>query len=851
MAATDRYLDLFAKRLLSTAIASASTLVAANSTDQSYQQWRCKPDANNEWQCGQETLAPSGYARPRVLKIPQNPKATTNTIVASQAINPYSQWDWVEKSDLSDKSICKTGCDGAYVAPKADWEDAEKDPEGSPLRADAGSSRLEGDTVLLTEDVLLSQGNRSVKTDKAELNRSTNKLKLSGNIEAREPNLLLRADTANINTDTNLGEFTNARFLIHDNGVRGTASALQRPTQTTLDLVKGTVTQCTPEDEVWLISSGNIHLDTDEGQGDAKHATLKIKDVPVFYVPYISFPIDDRRKTGVLWPTFGSSNDNGFEFTVPYYINIAPNYDATFTPHYIEKRGTMIEAELRHMNRFGEWLVAGSQLNDELYTDNPTPSEEEETPPQENRWIGNLDHSGNIYGVTTRIDYSKVSDEDFFTDLTTDSLELKRTSHLNQQATLGYNFGTWKTQLTVQDHQTVDELLNDQYQLMPRASVERLFTGKSFALDWQLQAEFTDFQHNDSIDEGGSFETGERTFVEAGISYPIRGAAGFIIPTAQIRNISYQLEEFEAGDDDSPSATTPVATLDMGLIFERSTQFGDSPFLQTLEPRLYYFYSELEDQDANPNFDTRELTFSYSQLFRDTRFSGHDRLDDADQLSVGLTSRFIDDEDGREVLTLSLGQIFYFEDREVQINSTDLNEVQSSSNVATEVLYQPSDKVWLTQNLLWDTREDKLDEGGLSLHYQTESNNLFNFGYRYSRLGTSSLSTGPRDLSQVDTSMALALSDRWSLFSRFRYDVEDHRSLDQMVGVQYDDCCWMVRVLYQEGVQQETLDELTNEVNVESDYAFIVEFQLKGLGNLGNKAENLLKESILGYEDLD
>jgi LPS-assembly protein len=847
MAATYRHLKTLAQHMLNTTIALAPALAIAAPPSYPQKQWVCQP-VDNSWQCQQST-APGSYPQP--LTLPSQPKVGQNQVPGSKQQGDFSQWDFLPRQQLTDPSTCPTGCSGAYQAPAADWEGADKNPDQAPLRADAASSSMVGDAVSLRGEVLISQGNRSVKADNAEFNRETNQLTLTGNIEAREPSLLLRADQAQVNTDSNLGRFDNALFVIHDSSMRGTAKVLQRNSTDTIDLKGGSVTQCTPDDVAWTINAASIHLDTAEGMGVAKHARLNIKNIPLLYVPYFSFPIDDRRKTGLLAPSFGSSNDNGFELTVPYYLNIAPSFDATLAPHFIEKRGTMLEAELRHLNRWGSWLIAGSDLNDDQYTDTPSPSQANEVPPQEHRWIGSLNHQGKLFGLSTRIDYSKVSDEDFFDDLATDSLELKRTTHLNQQATLGYNVANWQVELTAQDHQTVDELLNKQYQLMPRFSVERNFIGTSFALDWQLAAEFTDFQHDQSIADGGNFVTGERNFGEFGLSYPMRWAAGFITPTAKLRSISYQLDDTAAGVDDSPSASAPLASLDMGLIFERSFQFSDSNYLQTLEPRLYYLYSEYQQQDAaTPNFDSRELQFSYSQLFRDSRFSGHDRLADADQLSVGVTSRFINDRSGHELLTLSVGQIFYFDDRKIQLDNNQ-NLLQSSSAIATEVLYQPREQLWLSNNLLWDSREDKLEEGGLGLHYQTDSNSLYNLSYRYRRLGTTSLTEGSRDLSQLDASMALAINDRWSLFSRYRYDTEDHRSLDQMVGVQYDDCCWMVRLLYQEGVKDQFIDELSNLPVVENDYAFLLEFQLKGLGSLGNKAERLLTESILGYEDLD
>jgi LPS-assembly protein len=856
MAANKHSITSLPTRMLSMAIASASAIAIADSELYPHQQWVCQAGADARWQCVEKTTTPGAYPQPaKAAARPGRQGLATpslaNSLAKGQSSNPYQAWDWLPKAQLTDPSQCQTGCEGAYQAPTPDWPDADQNPEQAALRANASSSKLDGQVVTLTGEVALSQGNRRLQADSASLNRDTHEVTVTGNIEVREPDLLLTAQTALLNTETNLGHFESARFLQHSDGIRGNAELIQRSTAGTLDLVQGSITQCTPDDEVWAIHASSIHLDNDEGWGSAKHARLTIKDMPVFYSPYLTFPIDERRKSGFLWPTLGSGDSNGFEFSAPYYLNLAPNYDATLAPRYIEKRGTMTELELRQLSRYGEWVLAGAQLKDDKFRETDSPLvEDEDIPPREDRWVGSVDHSGNILGISTRIDYSKVSDNDYFRDLSTDSLDIKRTTHLNQLAELGFRNAAWQARLAAQDYQTIDELLNEQYQLLPRFSVEHNLNGNNFEPEWLMLAEFTDFQHEQAIDEGGAFVTGQRAFTEVGASYPMRWAAGFFIPSAKVRSVSYDLDAYQPGDDDSPSASAPLASLDMGLVFERPSQFGGNGYIQTLEPRLYYLYSDQDQQQGNPVFDSRELNFSYSQLFRDTRFSGHDRLDDANQTAIGITSRFIDDTDGREVLSLNLGQIFYFEDREVQLAAITPADNRSNSAIASEIQYQPSEQLWLTQILLWDSRQDKLQEGGVGFHYQADNRSLYNLGYRFRREGASNLGNTLRDLSQVDSSLVLPLSERWGLFGRYRYDIEQNSALDQMAGIEYQDCCWMLRLLYQQGVEEEYLDN-TGTLVVEQDYAFILEFQLKGLGSLGAKARNILEENILGYEDLE
>ena len=760
-----------------------------------------------------------------------------------------NDWDWVAKKNLNDKSRCKTGCDGAYVEPNRDWPDADLPPDQAPLRASADQSGMLGAQVTLEGDTAISQGNQRVKADSATLNRDTNQLDLKNNVEVRQPGLLIRAESATVNTETQVGSFENARFVQHNSHTRGSAERIERNSESTLDLEEGELTQCTPEDETWLLKADTIHLDTDKGWGTAKNAKLKVKNVPVFYSPYLTFPIDDRRKTGFLWPTLSRSSSNGFELSLPYYINIAPNYDATLAPRFIEKRGTMLEAELRHLNRIGLWALSGAYLEDDQFTDNPTAEQlEEGVPSQKERWLVELDHQGKLLGLNTNIDYTKIGENDFFDDLNTDSLELQRATHLNQSASLGYIDANWDIELIAQDYQTIEDNLDNQYQLLPQLSVTYSNAGVNFAPQWLLNAEFTDFDHDQSRANGGRFVTGSRSFGELGISYPMRWAPGFIVPTVKARSVSYQLDDVVAGEDDKPSASTTLGSLDMGLIFERQAKRG---FLQTLEPRLFYFYSDFDEQNDLPDFDTRELNFSYSQLFRDTRFSGHDRLDDANQVSVGLTSRFIGSEDAREFLTLSLGQIFYLDDRRVALNPNAQPDAPSNSSIAAELQYQPADRHWFSSSVLWDSREDKIDEGGFGYHYQTAANSLYNLGYRYRREGGNRGAEGTNDLSQLDASAVIAVNEHWSLFARLRYDIEENHSIDDLVGLQYEGCCWMVRMLYQQRLEEQRFNVVDQRLDIDRDYSFIIEFQLKGLGSLGNKATRLLEDSILGYEDLN
>jgi len=820
--------------LLTTGLVLSSASSLADSALHPYQQWVCRPGPNGGWVCDENETTPGAYPKPEVME----PIKTDRYVKqerpkdkkAAMAKGPQSQWDWVNKEQMEDPSSCRNGCEGGFQQPKADWPDADKKPDDVPIRAEANNSVSEGDIITMEGDVEITQGYRQVKADDAILNRSLGELALSGNIEIREPNMLLRGEQAFIDTETGLGEIEKARFVQHDSHMHGQARKIERVSENVVKMNNARFSQCVPEDESWMIKSSKLTLDNESGTGVAKHARLYVDGVPILYTPYISFPLDDRRKSGFLWPSIGSGS-SGFDLSVPYYLNLAPNYDATIAPRYIEDRGEMAEVELRNLNRYGEWVLAGSHLSDDDVTG-------------ENRWLGTIDHQGQLADrLSVNIDYTKVSDDEFFDDFTLNSIEARRTTHLNQQASMTYSTSDWVSTLRVIDYQTIDNNV-EPYKRKPQLIIENRGGGANFSPDLIFLGEYTEFDHDESIENGGTFVVGQRLYGEAGVAYPMHWAAGFITPTIKARHVSYELDDVSPGGNDSPSTTAGVASLDMGLFFERETAFGGSNYTQTLEPRIYYLYSDHKDQADNPNFDTGQLTFSYSQLFRDTRFSGHDRLDDSNQASIGITTRFIDDDTGDEVFKASIGQIFYFEDRRIDLLTGAVlpeNEL-SNSNIAGSVFYQPHNNFWVNSNVLWDSRQDKLNEGGISMHYQSEGGALYNLGNRYRRNGATNSGSALRDLNNIDSSVVYPLSESWKVFARFQYDIEENRSQEDLFGLEYDNCCWTGRIVYQRAITDDTIS------TVERDNVVLLEFQLKGLGSLGSKTKSLLEESIFGYK---
>lgn len=829
--------------------------------------WSCQARPNGVWQCDSSvpavsspasappatapiTAAPATGTPPPVATPASTPKPLTEAITAvnqggsENFAAPANAWDYVRlKPGETPAGTCcgpRQHCGGYYREPVRDWQDAGQKPTGLPLRANAAESEWEGDVIKLDGAIVVTQGNTKLSAAGGEFNRATNLAKLHGDVTLRQPGTRITGSSGEFNTETYNSQLSDARFLDYKTGARVTADQLQRKGENVLILDNATYTTCPPDDEDWHLKAKHIRMDRESGRGVATDTVVKVGPVPVFYSPYLDFPLDDRRKTGFLWPTI-SNSASGIDLTAPYYLNLAPNYDATLAPRVVTDRGTMLEVEGRYLNEVSNWVVTGAELPDDRETG-------------ETRWLSSIKEAGRLNQYwSTAIDYTKVSDDDYFHDLGLASLALKRATNLVQQADLMFNYTDWFARAEVQQFQTIDPFIANAYRKLPQLVFGRNAGAENFTLDYNVLMEATRFDHQDSINSGGTYVTGDRYYMEPGLVLPMRWAAGYIQPELRLRHVDYKLDDAApgGGGETRPAATQFQSIVDSGLYFERDSRFGDTDYHQTLEPRLYYLYSPYTGQGDQPNFDSSPLTFNYQQLFQPRRFTGHDRLEDFDQLSVGVTSRFIENASGRESFSASLGQIFYFSDRKITTLTTTATgdsqtvETQPNSAIAGQLTWEPTDPIWASANILWDSDQSKIEQGNTYIHYDAANGALYNFGYRHSRTNPL-LTTLNQSIDQIDAAAILPLSERWRAFTRFNYELDDHSALESLLGVEYEDCCWAIRVVYQQALNGERLNSMGN-VEARSDEVVMLEFQLKGLGSMGQKTEQQLKESIWGF----
>ena len=745
----------------------------------------------------------------------------------------FPHLDWTDIIVEDENALRSQRCGGSYLDPLRD-ADTSQDPATSEIEATATRSEIEGDIVRLSGGIEARQGYRLIRGTEAEYNRATGQAEVIGEVELREPGLLLRGATGTFDSRNGRATLTANQFVLHDKHVRGGADYVVRQPDGIIELDDGYYSYCPPLSDNWLLEAGEIELDLEAGVGTARDAKIQMEGVPIFYTPYIQFPLDDRRKSGFLFPEIGNDSNGGLDIATPYYFNLAPNYDATLTPRYIADRGLLTELEMRYLSPLvGYWELGGAWIggDDEYQTDRPDEDGD--------RWLTAVDQNGLFNSRwRTNIDFTKTSDDEYFNDIGTTSLQLKQSTHLIQRGEVNYLGNDWLATVRFEEFQTIArDVRTDPYSKLPQLTLNRSTTQADFAPNLLLSSDYAYFDHDD-------LATGHRLFNEFGVNYPMQSIWGFLVPTAKYRQLNYHLDDdilFDGRLDDTPDVGTPVFSLDGGLFFERDTAWG----LQTLEPRLFYLWSDFEDQTGLPDFDTTELTFTYNQLFRDTRFSGSDRLDDANQLAVGITSRLIDEGTGVETMSVSLGQIYYFDDRLVNVGSTQDSDFEGSSAIAAEVAFSPRRELSFRSSWLWNTDNNEMDQSSFQLSWQGQDRRLFNLGYSYRR--SNAAQNSGDDISQVDFSTYFPINPEWSLFFRSLYDLEEKDRINDMAGIEYNNCCWRIRLVHQRYIDQNSRQEVVDFIEYEN--ATYVEFQLKGLGGVGTRVTEMLEEFIRGYRD--
>lgn len=763
------------------------------------------------------------------------------------AESPASRY-WHERGDLpaARQARLASYCAGGYVKPRF-----PSTPSGAvneqPVHGEAQRAEYWVDgRVTLSGQVKLEQGDRTVLTDKASLNTETLDAKLTGGVLFEEPFVAIQGDVAELNLDSKAADLDDVEFFLFQPELRGDAEQLSRDELGTLALKDAAFTRCEPGNNGWRINSSRLTVEEGAVFATARNATLRMKGVPIFYTPYIRFPVSDDRQSGFLFPSIEYSSEEGLDLTVPYYLNLAPNYDATVSPRYIGNRGMNVEAEFRHLSGWQNTTVNAAILpNDDLFDGTFDKDDFAEALAQgtvvgefepANRWLYGMQHRGRRGYFSTTVNYTAVSDRDYFRDLGSD-LGTSSRIDLERRGELQYARGGLFARVWAQRFQRLDEVTTDPYQRLPELEVS--YSGSVFGpLEYSLGAEWVSFTRANEDLSGSNAVVGDRLHLEPRLRLPLNWSWGFLTFAGGYRYTEYDLQDTPVGTEESPNRSIGVGSVGAGLFFDKQLNLFGVELTQTLEPRLYYLYQEFAEQDELPLFDVSEFTVRYDQLFRDNRFTGLDRIGDANQLAAGVTTRFIDRKTGRERFRASIGQIKHFRDRRVTISGVpDADDRRGVSAMAGEVAWSITPRWRLRGTMVWDTGDGRVDEAASSLQYRGDNRHIFSVGYRRNKTTTD-------DIDQTDVSLYWPLGRSFGVLGRWNYDLVSERTIEAMAGIEYNDCCWQVRL-----VARHFLDSPTGRAfeDIDADKGFFLQIVFKGLAGVGGTLESVMQRGIRGY----
>lgn len=732
-------------------------------------------------------------------------------------------------------------CQGAWVTPiSPDTVAVAAEEATSTVTADYGHYNPNGDSVL-EGNVVIDQQGRQIRADKITIDQTQTYASAEGRVQMAQAGLLAQSDQINYNLKTQQGDLHNSFYIAEEQHAHGMAEKIARTSTNTLVLNNATYSTCPPEQApTWKIQADEIKLNQETGRGETRGTKLYVKDVPVLAVPYFNFPIDDRRTTGILTPSFGFTNDGGVELAVPVYLNLAPNYDATVTPRYIGDRGPMLEGEFRYLTEnFGQGQIWGGYLaSDNKYND-------------EDRKDFHFLHNWQINEqFNTNLEYNYASDKDYFADLNNNpnsrtDLNLRRAWELN------YRNGIpgLRAQLKVEDFQTLDPTIPDEdrpYARLPQFLLNyKTGNPQGFQIEFNHDTAYFKKDINNleaSATDLNSYEpSGTRIYNDFKVRYNYRNPWSFVIPEVSLRNVNTffdkdtqnALNQFDSSSE-TKSVTVPQFTLDAGLTFEK-----EGRFLQTITPRAFYAYAPYQKQDGHPNFDSATASINYDQLFSPYRFYGHDRLDDNNFLSLGLSYSLFD-EVGLERIRASLGQSFFFEDRRVTLeNTADSFDTESRTGPVVSLASQLTENLNIGANAAWMSNGDNAQRD-LHLFYTGEQGNLYNVGY----INRRHIPNRQDHYDQVVASFIQPVYNNWRILGHAQYDLDNSVAREYLLGVNYESCCWGISV-YGRSYYND-LDDVSDH-NVKPKRAIMAELNLKGLGSFNNKLASLLENRILGF----
>jgi LPS-assembly protein len=800
------------------------------------------------------------------------------TPIALSATTTYSDTfnDWVYSTRPS-------VCGGYYLPPKFAPNTPDIQEAPTEIGADYNSIALQGVSTL-TGNVEIERGTFRLTSDQLSFYRDSQTKNVEyataqGHVLVEEPSARLYGTEANIDLLKEQIEIQNAQYRVYSAHGRGSASSISQQRNYPLYLNDVTYTTCAPDDNFWEIRAKTVSLDQESNRGVARDAWVYIKDVPIAYSPYLSFPLSKERKSGLLAPSYVNSTNAGFEFSQPYYFNLAPNYDDTLTANWYSKRGFQLQNEFRYLLNsnegvfYAEWLPDDPEFAHFQETnlmgapDSHDPRTEALRSASTDRQAVYFNQEGQLSSQwLMNVNFEYVSDDNYLSDLNPQYFDLNNRT-LEREIETEYFSKNWSLYGRALDYQNLQpfdaSIQQESYNVLPQFFLMGEYPDDDTGLHYGLLTQASIFTHDNALFTDDPVTQGNRYGLTPEISWPWRSSYGYINPRAQLSFMDYDLNlgttDEEINNPENPTRTLPIIDIDSGLFFDRSLSLFGNNYSQSLEPRLFYLYVPNRNQNDLPNFDSELMEFNFRQLFRTNRFSGYDRIGDANQLSYAATSRFTNTSTGKERARVSLGQILYFEDREVTtcdteivpncINDEDPTHDRDYSPFVSEFYYYITDNWSGLVELQWDPNTvTSLEQRRLQIDYQDEHNRLLSLGYSFIAQGNPDpdqpFDSSQNNLEQVDAAFGLQILPRWNVLAGIEYDMTNKFAVESFAGVEYENCCWAIRA----GTQR-YLTINSNENDQQFDEEYFIQFSLKGLASVGNSPGGLFSNELQGYKD--
>lgn len=806
--------------------------------------WNCRRgEDGKEWNCG--LVGPDPRGETHVVREPDE-----------EVVN------WAQTTDITDEderrfrylsSALPSNPWALYCGKREDFRGTDfllspsdrRERETAPLEIRSDYGELQGgESATFTGAARVRRADQSLYGDLVSRHALANTMNASGNVVYQEKGMTFSSDSGFLDLSTDQGVLRNSQFIISTVPARGTSRVTHFDSKDLSRYEQFTYTACPPGDRDWMLHADKVKINKETGEGTAKHAWMEFKGVPFFYTPYMTFPVDDRRQSGLLAPSFGYSQVRGFDLTIPYYFNLAPNYDLTVWPRLLTSRGVLLHGDFRYLTPYNQGRLIAEVLPDDSQT-HTTRGE-----------VGFLDNAWLTENVRTHLDLNYVSDQNYLQQLG-NQLALIDFNYVRSNATASYTGSNYGLSSAVDAFQTINPAIPSNqrpYFRLPALSGNYWYGIGDTGLIFSSYGEATNFYHNVNVD-------GQRLNLRPKLQYPVRSPAGYVTPSLTLWMSQYNLQNQTPGQGTNPNLTLPVASIDSGVFFERDVTLGNTSYTHTLEPRLFYVYIPYQNQDNLPAFDTINYDFNASQLFRENRFTGSDRLGDANQATLALTSRLSDQTTGRDRIRTTVGEIFYFRPRKVNLPGF---EQQSGmlSNVIGDVTVLLTDRWSLNVGGQWspysqDNQNAASGPGVLgptqfqrrqaSLHYGGPNNELFTVGYLY--LNQPENQDFQVDLIDTSARLPIPWTEGWHAIGRWQYSLLNQTTLEAFLGLEKETCCWRFTILGRRYINTITATGAANsgDFTAHANTAVFMQFEFKGLSRIGDQVEKLLYRSLRGY----